>query len=148
MSGQPAREPAQRRIDTLERLERDVDTWVASADREGNFRLIPLSFWWDGSALTVATPGASPVARAMRASGLAQLGVGPTRDVVLIDGTVEVFRADKVPGEVADAFAAKLWDARADGYDFFRITPQRIRAWREENELPGRTLMRNGRWLT
>jgi len=30
---------------------------------------------------------------------------------------------------------------------YFRITPRRIQAWREENELAGRDLMRDGCWL-
>jgi len=30
---------------------------------------------------------------------------------------------------------------------WFRISPQRIQAWREVDELPGRELMRDGRWL-
>jgi NADPH-dependent FMN reductase len=28
-----------------------------------------------------------------------------------------------------------------------RLRPRRIQAWREENELAGRDLMRDGRWL-
>jgi hypothetical protein len=32
-------------------------------------------------------------------------------------------------------------------YRWFRISPGRIQAWREVNELPGRELMRDGRWL-
>jgi nitroimidazol reductase NimA-like FMN-containing flavoprotein (pyridoxamine 5'-phosphate oxidase superfamily) len=42
-----------------------------------------------------------------------------------------------------------LWDARTETkeYAYFRITPQSVRAWREENELKGRTLMRDGAWL-
>ena len=31
---------------------------------------------------------------------------------------------------------------------FFRIVPDRIQAWREVNELTGRTLMRGGAWLS
>ncbi len=30
---------------------------------------------------------------------------------------------------------------------WFRISPRRIQAWREVNELPDRELMRDGRWL-
>jgi hypothetical protein len=30
---------------------------------------------------------------------------------------------------------------------YFRIVPDRVQAWREVNELPGRTLMRDGVWL-
>jgi hypothetical protein len=31
---------------------------------------------------------------------------------------------------------------------YFRIVPYRVQAWREVNELRGRTLMRDGQWLT
>jgi hypothetical protein len=37
--------------------------------------------------------------------------------------------------------------ALATPYRWFRITPRRIQAWREENELQDRELMRDGRWL-
>jgi hypothetical protein len=30
---------------------------------------------------------------------------------------------------------------------FFVLRPVRIQAWRESNEIPGRTLMRKGRWV-
>jgi hypothetical protein len=31
---------------------------------------------------------------------------------------------------------------------FLVLRPQRIQAWREANELTGRTLMRSGEWMT
>ena len=37
----------------------DVDLWVASAGATGEAYLIPLSFYWDGAGLTIATPGRS-----------------------------------------------------------------------------------------
>jgi hypothetical protein len=49
-----------------------------------------------------------------------------------------------------DRFAAHTgFDPRAlaTPYRWFRICPRRIQAWREVNELPGRELMRDGRWL-
>jgi hypothetical protein len=56
-----------------------------------------------------------------------------------------------VPDErTKDAFAAKHgWDPRQEtrDYAYFRIVPGRVQAWREVNELPGRTLMRDGGWL-
>jgi flavin reductase (DIM6/NTAB) family NADH-FMN oxidoreductase RutF len=142
--------PLQQRIqDTLDRLRSDEDAWVASADGDGIPYLIPLSFLWDGSALTVTTPEASRTARNLRACGRARVGIGPTRDVVLVDGQVEVFTLETVPAELADAFAARLWDPRkqSERYAYFRITPRQVQAWREENELAGRVLMRDGQWL-
>ncbi len=50
----------------------------------------------------------------------------------------------------ADRFAARTgFDPRAPAtpYRWFRISPRRIQAWREVNELPDRELMRDGRWL-
>lgn len=37
--------------------------------------------------------------------------------------------------------------ALATPYRWFRISPRRIQAWREVNEMPDRELMRDGRWL-
>jgi len=48
-----------------------------------------------------------------------------------------------------DRFAAHTgFDPRAlaTPYRWFRISPRRIQAWREVNELPDRELRRDGRW--
>ncbi len=147
----PARTLEQRTRDTLDRLEHDVDAWVATADgASGTPYLVPLSFLWDGTALLVATPASSPTARNLRATGRVRLGIGPTRDVVLIEGTAHPLTATEVSHELADAFAAKAgFDPRTltSAYLYVRIEPRRVQAWREENELEGRELMRDGRWL-
>ena len=147
----PPRTPEQRKRDTLDRLEHDVDAWVATADgASGTPYLVPLSFLWDGTALVIATPASSPTARNLRATGRVRLGIGPTRDVVLIEGTAHLLTVADVGHGLADAFAAKAgFDPRTlrSLYLFVRIEPQRVQAWREENELEGRELMRDGRWL-
>ena len=147
----PARTPEQRKRHTLARLERDVDAWVATADpTQGTPYLIPLSFLWDGQTLLIATPAASPTSRNLQASGRVRLGVGLTRDLLLIDGRVDMLAAGDVSAETGDRFAARTgFDPRVlkDDYRFFRIHPQRIQAWREANELDGRDVMRDGRWL-
>ena len=51
---------------------------------------------------------------------------------------------------VRAAFAAKDgWDLRKDhpAYVFFQVTPQVLQAWGTVPEMPGRTLMRYGKWL-
>ena len=149
MSAEP-RTRAQRRRDTEHRLTQDVDLWVASASADAAPYLIPLSFDWDGETLLVATPADSPTGRNLAASGTVRLGVGHTRDVSMIDGEVEPLAIDALPRERGDRFAARTgFDPRepATPYRWFRITPRRIQAWREENELSGRELMRDGRWL-
>jgi hypothetical protein len=66
---------------------------------------------------------------------------------------VRTHSSEQVSDELADRFAAKhVWDPRKDtsasgAYAFFEVAPVRIQAWREENELKGRTLMREGAWL-
>jgi len=137
---------AQRITDTRERLRRDVDCWVASADEVGNAYLVPLSYYWDGAALVLATPRASTTATNLLRAGVARLGIGPTRDVVLVDGRV----TDGVDDATADAHTEHTgFDARTENEDYvyLRVTPVEIRAWREANELAGRLLMRGGEWL-
>jgi hypothetical protein len=149
MSAGP-RSRGQRRRDTEQRLTRDVDVWVASASPDGAPYLVPLSFDWDGAALLVATPPDSPTGRNLAATRTVRLGLGPTRDVSMIDGDVEVLEIDALPQDQGDRFAARTgFDPRelATPYRWFRIRPQRIQAWREVDELPGRELMRDGRWL-
>jgi Pyridoxamine 5'-phosphate oxidase len=147
----PARTPKQRKDDALNRLEHDVDAWVATAGADGGIPyLVPLSFLWDGSTLLVATPASSPTSRNLQASGKVRLGIGPTRDLVLIEGTVDTLDAADIPIDVGDAFAAKTgFDPRllTSPYRYFRIQPHLIQAWREANEIKGRDLMREGHWL-
>jgi len=143
------RSRAQRRADTLARLERDVDVWVATA-RGDVPHLIPLSFLWDGKRMLLATPDESVTARNLRATGRARMTLGTTRDVVVIEGTAESLPLAAVAPAVADAFAARTgFDPRRSParMAFIWILPRRIQAWREENELAERELMRDGAWL-
>jgi hypothetical protein len=145
------RSPAERRRDTERRLENDVDVWVASASADGAPYLVPLSFDWDGEALLVATLADSPTGRNLGTTRRARVALGATRDVAMIDGDVEPVDIDALPREQAERFAARTgFDPRAESgtYRWFRIAPRRVQAWREANELAGRVLMRDGRWLT
>ncbi|WP_053852036.1 pyridoxamine 5'-phosphate oxidase family protein [Streptomyces sp. NRRL B-24085] len=152
MAPQPPRPAKQRKQDTLHRLEHDEDVWVATApdDASGVPYLVPLSFLWDGSVLLLATPEASPTGRNLKATGRVRLGLGPTRDVVMIEGTVDTVTQDELSQEEGDRFAGRTgFDPRqlTTPYLYFRVHPRRVQAWREANELTGRELMRDGRWL-
>jgi hypothetical protein len=143
---EPPRSLEQRKQDTLGRLESDVDAWFASAG-DGDAYLLPLSFLWDGAGVIISTPRSSVTGRNLSRGGRVRIAVGDLRDVTMIDGTAELVQ----DGRTKDAFAAKHgWDPRkeTDDYAYFRIVPDRVQAWREVNELPGRTLMRDGAWLT
>jgi hypothetical protein len=142
------RSPEERKHDTLSRLEHDIDAWVATA-AENTPYLVPLSFLWDGHTLLFATPTASPTARNLLTNGRVRIGIGPTRDLVLLEGTVEGTPAADLPTDIGDAFAEKTgFDPRelTSPYTYLRVRPVLIQAWREADELTGRTLMRNGVW--
>ncbi len=145
----PPRSTARRRNDALAKLRSQVDLWVASADETGRAYLVPLSYHWDGSTLTIATPSGSRTARNLIRAGWARVALGPTRDVLIIEGPVELvpIGADTW---LEDAHArATGFDPRtlAEEYVYLRITPRDMQAWREANELEGRRLMRRGEWL-
>ncbi|MGC4750662.1 pyridoxamine 5'-phosphate oxidase family protein [Micromonospora sp. DT201] len=150
MTDAPPRGLEQRLRDTRARLESDIDLWVATAGSSGGVHLIPLSFLWDGTAFIVSTPRDSVTGRNLLADGRVRLSLGPTRDVVIVDGTAEPVDIPDLGPQMGDAFATKTgFDPSSldEPYQYFLIRPRRIQAWREANELRGRVLMRDGRWL-
>jgi hypothetical protein len=142
----PPRSRSQRQADTQARLRDDVDLWVASADDAGGAYLVPLSFHWDGAALTLATPRASRTAVNLLRAGWARVALGLTRDVVIVEGSVAELPRGADP-ELEAAFAAAAGFDPPEGYVYLRITPREIQAWREADELAGRRLMHGGAWL-
>ncbi|MFF2847354.1 pyridoxamine 5'-phosphate oxidase family protein [Streptomyces sp. NPDC058001] len=150
MKGAPPRGLEERLRDTRARLESDVDLWVATSGSPDGVHLIPLSYLWDGTAFLVVTPRASVTSRNLLADERVRLSLGPTRDVVIVVGTAEPVDIADLTQERGDAFATRTgFDPRelAETYQYFLIRPRRIQAWREANELRGRDLMRDGRWL-
>lgn len=145
----PARSRSQRKADTLGKLRTDVDLWIPSAGEDGHAYLVPLFYHWDGSALTLATPRVSRTARNLIRAGWARAALGPTRDVVIIEGPVEAIPIGTNPALEEGHARATGFDPRSltDEYIYLRITPYEIQAWREANELKGRHLMRRGKWL-
>jgi hypothetical protein len=144
------RSAAQRKTDTLAKLNAPVaDVWVATTDGSRPF-LVPLTMAWTQDRIVVSTEETAPTVRNLLSYGRARLALGGTRDVVRIDAALErtVPVADASPW--GEAYAAQGdWDPRQIGapYVFAILRPERIEAWREENELRGRLLMRDGAWL-
>jgi Pyridoxamine 5'-phosphate oxidase len=142
----------ERKTDVLAKLEaRHPDAWVASASPRGRAHLVPLSFAWDGERIILATEQRSATARNIAASNRARLALGGTRDVAMIDALLhEAVDLERASTELADAYARQTdWDprdARGD-YLFLLLRPDRIQAWREVDEIAGRTIMRAGAWL-
>jgi hypothetical protein len=150
MTVAPARDRPTRIADTLSMLASPaIDVWVATASAEGAPYLVPVSLAWVDERVVIAVEGSSVTARNLVRSGRARLAVGPTRDVVMLDVVLErsvEVGADEALGE---AYAAQAdWDPRgAEGYVYLVLRPERVQAWREANEMAGRTLMRDGAWL-
>ncbi len=142
----PPRSTAERIADTRGRLARDVDAWVSTVDSDGEPRLSALSFLWTAETLLIATSRSGATGRNLLERPTVRMGIGELRDVVLVDGGVEVTVPDDA---TADGFAAKAgFDPRPiEGFAFFRVTPRSVQAWREENELAGRYVLRAGVWL-
>ncbi|MGH9246670.1 MAG: pyridoxamine 5'-phosphate oxidase family protein [Acidimicrobiales bacterium] len=149
-----ARTGEERKADALEKLgERHADVWVASASSSGSPHLVPLSLAWDGERVILVGEPSAVTVRNIIASGTARLGLGPTRDIVMIDAVldavVEVGDAD-TDTMIGETFARQAdWDPRGAGEDFvfLLLRPRRMQVWREANEIAGRTVMRDGAWL-
>lgn len=150
------RSGAVRKADALAQLGTPgIDVWVASASisASGSPRahLVPLSLAWIDERVIVALESDSRTARNIIEHGTARLAVGPTRDVVIVDAVLE--RATELgdaPAMLADRYAEQAdWDPRTANGSFMLLVlrPERIQAWREANELEGRTLMRAGTWV-
>ena len=157
MVDQQPRTLEQRKTDTLAKLSAPaVDVWVATAAVEAGGHassyLVPLSLAWIDERVVLATEADSATARNIISHRRARLGLGPTRDVVMIDAELEqVYSLAEVPAGLARRYAMQAdWDPRESGGQmrFLVLRPLRIQAWREVDELPGRTLMRGGAWLT
>ena len=146
----------QRRADTLAHLSADeADIWVATAsvspDGAGEPYLVPLSVGWIDDRMVIAIETRSRTAKNLAATRRARLGIGPTRDVSMIDAEVEqIVDAAEVDADLADRYADQTkWEPRKVSAPMVYIVlrPTRVQAWREANELTDRTVMRDGRWL-
>jgi Pyridoxamine 5'-phosphate oxidase len=144
------RSPAQRKSDAIEKLNKDHDVWVATADDHGIAHLVPLSLCWHDDLVVVAVEARSRTARNASASGQARLALGPSRDVVMIDAQASVVARQDAGAEMAGSYRERTgWDPGSDGGDwvYILLRPTRIQVWRDVAEITGRTIMRGGTWL-
>lgn len=141
----------QRKGDVLEALNQNFDMWVATADPMGRPHLIAASGWYDGVHVVMATRGVSRTAHNLAANPLARLALGTQADAIVIAARLEdSVAAAEAPAELAEGFAkAAGWDPRdvGEGWVFYRLRPSSIQAYRGYDELEGRDVMRESRWL-
>lgn len=144
------RELATRIADTRVALsKKGADVWVATASAAGTAHLIPVSLAWVEERVVIAIRRSSITARNLEFSRSARLGVGPTRDVVIIDAILDGVIPVGDDAGLHTAFLAQAdWNPRESrGYCYMVLRPQQIQAWREVEEIADRTLMRDGAWL-
>ncbi|KOV61041.1 pyridoxamine 5'-phosphate oxidase family protein [Streptomyces sp. MMG1121] len=149
-TGKVRRQTAERRRDTCGRLVAERDVWVSTSHPDHGPHQVPLWFLWDGRAVWMCTSATSVTARNVREEPRVRLALPDTFDVVLLQGEAECFRDLDVPGDAAEAFAAKFgWDPRGEegAFVYMRMAPKTVRAWRGEPELRGRVIMRDGTWV-
>jgi hypothetical protein len=148
------RDRATRKADTLTTLTSpSIDGWVATtsspADAHPQAHLVPLSLAWINDRVVIAVAATSKTARNLHVCPTARIGAGATRDVVMLDVSLEHRFTTSSDEALLEAYRAQAdWDpGRETGYEFLVLRPTRIQAWRERDEMPGRDLMVDGRWL-
>ena len=133
-------------------LESESDVWLATASGDGP-HLVPLSLAWDDDAgeVVVCTEAESPTVRNIcDGSRRVRLAVGSTMNVLMLDGEAKVTGAVEEEVATVALFSARTgWDPMKTGgaWVFLRIRPERAQAWRNLDEIKGRTIMRKGQWL-
>ena len=119
MTDRQPRTPEQRKADTLAKLSAPaMDVWVATATAEAGGRagshLVPLSLAWIDERVVLATEADSVTASNIISQRHARLGLGPTRDVVMIDAELEqAYGLDEVPACLAQQYAMQRAGTRA-----------------------------------
>src|SRR5689334_6261284 len=112
------RSTGQRKSDAIEKLNKDQDVWVATADDRGIAHLVPLSLCWHDGMVVVAVEARSRTARNASASGQARLALGPSRDVVMTDAEASVVARPDAGPAIASAYRERTgWKPGSDGGD-------------------------------
>ncbi len=143
----PARSVAQRVADTQALLAREVDAWFATSDGSRPW-LVPLTIAWHDGLLVAVTSAGSRTVRNLLDHPDVRVSLGHTRDVVLVDGRAEIAGLDDLsPGTLARLTDQLGSDPRSWADAAIVVRPERVQAWREENELPDRVIFRDGAWV-
>ena len=145
------RTTGQRKMDAIDKLEGDLDVWVATANDQGVAHLVPLSLCWHGGEVIVATEFQSRTARNVTKSAQARLALGSSRDVVMIDASASVVDTLSADPAIVHAYSERTgWDPGGEvgSWVYVRLRPRKVQVWREVDEIAGRTVMRDGTWLS
>jgi general stress protein 26 len=142
----------QRKVDTLDLLNRDRYLWLVTSNGEHSAHGIPMTFYWDGELLWTVTMRHEQTGRNLQRTGWARALLGTPADAVIVQGTASLLEVDDVYRATLDALAAR-WTSPVDfratpGFVVVRFRPKRIQAYRVGRvEFEGRDLMEDGEWL-
>lgn len=145
------RSTAERVEHAKSRLAADANVWISTASPDGVPHLVPLSLAWIDDSIVVATPSNTPTARNARATRRARAALDSASDVVLFDADVSVFDIGEADQSVVDRYVARVgWDPRGESGEWvvLVLTPRRAQAWNSPAEIDGRTVIRDGTWLS
>src|SRR5919109_2776846 len=127
----------ERKREVMAVLDGQGHMWLATS-REGRPHVIGVSAWWDGTDLVLATVGTSRTARNLRDARSGTLVAGTPDDAVVIDVELIESMPARDNDEVATGFSSTMgWDPRdvGEGWEFFRLRPTRIQAFRGYDEI-------------
>jgi len=98
----------------------------------------------------IATTASSRTARNLAGNPLVRLALGTPSDAIVIDARVLASTPAGDAPELAAGFSRAVgWDPRevGAGWNFYRLQPARIQAYRGYDELEDRDVMRGSKWL-
>ena len=136
-----ARTTEQRVRDSLARLEASGDAWLATSGPAGP-HLVPLSLAWDSASgeLIFCNEQESVTARNIEVEPAARVGLGPTRDVLMIDGTARTTGLVQDDATSTAIFREKIGEDRMGP-----ATRERRVDLHPSHTLPDASLARRGR---
>lgn len=135
-----------RKADVMAVLEDQGHYWLATADG-GTPHAIGVSAWWRDGELVVTTLGTSRTARNLETNRRVVLMHGDPSDAVVIYSEVAGSTPAKEAGDLAAGFKSAMGWEPESGWTYFRLKPTRIQAFRGYDEIGGRDVMKEGRWL-
>ena len=150
MTSTQLRDVATRKKDVMERLLRSGRFWLGTADKTGKPHVIAVFAWWHSDALVISTLTGSRTARNMERNPRVTLATGPFDDAIIIHAQMIESRAVDDAPDMAHGFNAALGGEPSqigEGWTFFRLRPTKIQAFRDFDELEGRDVMIDSRWL-
>jgi hypothetical protein len=122
---------------------------ILAADSHPRVHLAGLSLAWIYEMRRGRGARHVKTARNLDACPVARVGAGAARDVVMLEVALEHRLSAGADEALREAHQAQAdWDPGPEvGYEFLVLGPTRIEAWRERDEISGRDLMVDVRWL-